>query len=44
LLLPLLAIVALAIILVKGYSCVCNYLSVRTGVHMKGVDDVSSTF
>jgi hypothetical protein len=43
-LLPLLAIVALAIILVKGYSCVCNYLSVRAGVDMKGVHDVISTF
>ena len=42
--LPLLAIVALAIILVKGYGCVCNYLGVRTGVDMKGVHDASSTF
>jgi len=43
-LLPLIAIVALAIILVKGYSCACNYLSARAGVDMKGVHDVSSTF
>jgi len=42
-LLPLLAIVALAIILVKGYICACNYLCVRTGVELKEAHDVSST-
>jgi len=33
--LPFLAIVALAINSVKGYSCTCNYPSVRTGVELK---------